>query len=583
MVRTGYLPTPVLKPEAAWSLTLVPEVPTVAHELPHRTEKHPEAFPVLTERQIEPFAAVGTRRVFAPGETVWPIGGIQTSLFIVKSGAVEVYQVSGRGEEHQVVVHQPGEFTGDIDLLSSNATVVGARAVGETETIEIPAKSLRALVVSNSELSDILLAAFLARRQELLESGLGSVTLIGSRYSPDTFRISEFLERNSRPFEYIDLESNENVSLLLEGFGVKVEETPILVDSGGAVYHNPSIERMAECFGLSRVDDTRIYDVVVVGAGPAGLASAVYAASEGLDVLIVDAVAPGGQASTSSKIENYLGFPTGISGRELAQRAFVQAEKFGARLAAPRRVEHLDVGVRPYALDIGGDQTVRGRTVVIATGAQYRRLPIENAERYEGRGIYFGATQMEARLCGGDEVAIVGGGNSAGQAAVFLSQRAKHVHIHIRSDSLDHSMSRYLIQRIEASPKITLHPQTEITALHGEDTLESIEITDRRTGECHSAPIRYAFIFIGATPNTKWLPPTVALDEKGFVRTGRDVHPEEMPADTWKTERPPYLLETNYPGLFAAGDVRAGSTKRVASAVGEGSIAVSFIHQVLAR
>jgi thioredoxin reductase (NADPH) len=340
---------------------------------------------------------------------------------------------------------------------------------------------------------------------------------------------------------------------------------------------------MAECFGLSRVDDTRIYDVVVVGAGPAGLASAVYAASEGLDVLIVDAVAPGGQAGTSSKIENYLGFPTGISGRELAQRAFVQAEKFGARLAAPRRVECLDVGARPYELDIGGEQTVRGRTVVIATGAQYRRLPIENAVQYEGRGIYFGATQMEAQLCANNEVAIVGGGNSAGQAAVFLSEKAKHVHVHIRSPSLEHSMSRYLIQRIESSPRITLHPRTEITALHGEDVLEAIEVTDRTTGACRRAPIRHAFIFIGASPNTGWLPPEVALDEKGFVRTGRDVSPEELAPEIWTVARAPYLLETNVPGLFAAGDVRAGSAKRVASAVGEGSIAVSFIHQVLAR
>lgn len=543
----------------------------------------PEAFPVLSPSQIEAFAAVGTQRVFDDGDEVWAIGAARMSLFVVLSGAVGVYQVSGRGEEHEVVVHQPGEFTGDIDLLSSKKAVVGGRAIGRTETIEVPAEKLRDLVVSNSELSDILLAAFLARRQELLERGLGSVTLVGSRFSPDTFRISEFLERNSRPFEFIDLESDANVSQLLEGFGVRVEETPILIDASGTVIHNPSIDRMAECFGLSHVDDTQIYDVVVVGAGPAGLASAVYAASEGLEVLIVDAVAPGGQASTSSKIENYLGFPTGISGRELAQRAFVQAEKFGARLAAPRKVERLDVSARPYALDIGGDQTVRGRTVVIATGAQYRRLPIEDARRYEGRGIYFGATPMEARLCENDEVAIVGGGNSAGQAAVFLSENAQHVHIHIRSASLDHSMSRYLIQRIESSPRITLHPETEISALIGEDALEGMEITDRATGTSRRVPIRHAFIFIGAAPNTEWLPAELGRDEKGFVRTGREVRPEEMAPAAWAPARPPYLLETNYPGIFAAGDVRSGSAKRVASAVGEGSIAVSFIHQVLAR
>jgi thioredoxin reductase (NADPH) len=340
---------------------------------------------------------------------------------------------------------------------------------------------------------------------------------------------------------------------------------------------------MARCFGLSRVDGERIFDVIVAGGGPAGLAAAVYAASEGLEVLIVDSVAPGGQASTSSKIENYLGFPTGISGRELAQRAYVQATKFGAEVAAPRAVAGLDVGNRPYALDIGDGQQVRGRTVVISTGAKYRRLPLPNAEKYEGRGIYFGATFMEARMCSQQEVVIVGGGNSAGQAAVFLSQHAKHVHIAIRSESLEHSMSKYLIHRIEASPKITLHPHTEITALAGDEVLEGIELTDNRTGESRTSDIQHAFIFIGATPNSDWLPPEIAVDGKGFVRTGRDLEPDELDADLWPVRRQPFLLETSVPGIFAAGDIRSGSTKRVASAVGEGSISVSFIHQVLAE
>jgi thioredoxin reductase (NADPH) len=323
--------------------------------------------------------------------------------------------------------------------------------------------------------------------------------------------------------------------------------------------------------------------VIVVGGGPAGLASAVYAASEGLSVLIVESIAPGGQASTSSKIENYLGFPTGITGRELAQRAFVQASKFGAEVAAPREALGLDVSRRPYVLDIGEGQTARGRTVVIATGARYRRLDVENAVRYEGRGIYFGATSMEARICVNEEVVIVGGGNSAGQAAVFLSQEARHVHIAIRSDSLEHSMSKYLIHRIEASPNITLHPRTEITALAGEEALEKIELTDNRSGESRWTDVRHAFIFIGASPNTGWLPPEVLLDARGFVHTGRDPHRDGQAPETWPLSRQPYLLETSVPGIFAAGDVRSGSTKRVASAVGEGSISVSFIHQVLAE
>jgi thioredoxin reductase (NADPH) len=546
-------------------------------------DKNPEAFPILTGDQLRVIAEFGTRRRFDDGDDVWQIGQPMTSLFVVERGAVEVYQVTGTGDEHRVVIHEPGEFTGDIDLLSTSATVVGARARGETETLEVSAERLRRLVVENSELSDILLAAFLARRQELIATGRGSLTIIGSRFSPDTFRIREFLERNSRPFEWVDVETDARVSRLLEGLGVGVDETPVVIDPSGRVFHNPSIEEMAECFGLSRVDEGQIYDVVVVGAGPAGLAAAVYAASEGLDVLIVDAVAPGGQASTSSKIENYLGFPTGISGRELAQRAYVQATKFGAEVAAPREVGGLDVSQRPYTLDVGAGQSARGRTVVIATGAQYRRLPLDNARDYEGRGIYFGATFLEARMCNQQEVVVVGGGNSAGQAAVFLSQHAKHVHVVIRSDSLEHSMSKYLIHRIDASPKITLHPHTEITALHGAESLERVELTDNRTSASRTVDIRHAFIFIGASPNTDWLPPEVARDSKGFVRTGRDLEPDEIESSRWSSGRPPYLLETNIPGVFAAGDVRSGSTKRVASAVGEGSISVSFIHRVLAE
>jgi thioredoxin reductase (NADPH) len=546
-------------------------------------DRKPEAYPTLSDEQIQLIAGVGYRRSFADGECVWGVGGEMTSLFVVQRGAVEVFQPTGTGDEHQVVVHQPGEFTGDIDLLSSSASVVGARAIGNTETIEVPAERLRQLVVENSELSDIVLAAFLARRQELLASGRGSLLIVGSRFSPDTFRIREFLERNSRPFEWIDLESDDRVAGLLEAFGVGVDETPIVIDPSGVVSHNPSVDELARCFGLSKVDERQIYDVIVVGAGPAGLASAVYAASEGLDVLIVDSVAPGGQASTSSKIENYLGFPTGISGRELAQRAYVQATKFGAEVAAPREVAGLDPRTRPYELDIGDGQTARGRTVVISTGAKYRRLPLANAERYEGRGIYFGATSMEARMCSQQEVVIVGGGNSAGQAAVFLSQHAKHVHIAIRSDSLVYSMSKYLIHRIEASPHITLHSFTEITALTGDEVLEGVELTDNRSGNSRQTDIRHAFIFIGAAPNTGWLPQEIAVDAKGFVRTGRDLEPGDRLPELWPAGRQPYLLETSVPGIFAAGDVRSGSTKRVASAVGEGSISISFIHQFLSE
>ena len=369
---------------------------------------------------------------------------------------------------------------------------------------------------------------------------------------------------------------------LLEGFGVSLADTPIIVGADGAVYRNPDIGEMAACMGLSTVEGEDIYDVIVVGAGPAGLAASVYAASEGLSVLAVDSIAPGGQASTSSKIENYLGFPTGISGRDLAQRAHVQAEKFGARLATPRAVVRLDCSQRPYAVDFNDGASVRGRTIVIATGAQYRRLPLDNARRFEGRGVYFGATAMEARLCANEEVFVVGGGNSAGQAAVYLAEHASHVHVCIRSASLEHSMSKYLIQRIEASPRITLHPHTEITKLHGETRLERVEAHNTQSGEALANEARHVFVFIGAAPNTEWLEDCVALDAKGFVRTGRDLAPNDFNPVEWPG-RAPHLLETNWPGVFAAGDARAGSTKRVASAVGEGSICVQFIHQTLAE
>lgn len=542
-----------------------------------------DLFPVLTEAQKSQVAQLGKTRVFEDKECVWEVGSPICSLFVVLSGAIEVFQPTAHGEEIQVVVHMPGEFTGDVDLLSGNMSVVGGRAVGVTKTIELEVECLRNIVVANSELSDVLLAAFLARRQDLLASGKGSTLILGSQFSPDTFRIREFMERNNRPFEWLDLEQNERVASLLDSFDVSVADTPVVIDPRGDVYRNPANDQLASCFGLSAVEDQQLYDVVVAGAGPAGLAAAVYAASEGLKVLVVDEVAPGGQASTSSKIENYLGFPTGISGRELAQRAIVQAEKFGATLASPRCVQKMAANQRPYLLHLSGSQSVMARSVVIATGAKYRRLPVANAEKFEGRGIYFGATQMEANMCGGEEVAIVGGGNSAGQAAVFLSQHARHVNIHIRRDSLEHTMSKYLIHRIEASQKITLHPFSEVTALHGDEMLQALEVTDRQSGNVQRKEIGHLFVFIGAAPNTTWLPTQVAVDAKGFVLTGRDLEYDDPVKPQWPLSRQPFLLETSLPGVFAAGDVRSGSTKRVASAVGEGSIAVSFIHQVLAE
>ena len=467
-------------------------------------------------------------------------------------------------------------------MLSGRRTLVRARASTSGEVIQLDRDHLLALVQTDSELSEILLRAFILRRVELIAHGLGDVVLVGSSHSPGTLRVKEFLTRNGHPFASIDLDRDADVQELLDRFQVTVDDVPVVICRGVVVLRNPTNQQLADCLGFNEgIDQSQIRDLVIVGAGPSGLSAAVYGASEGLDVLVLETNSPGGQAGSSSKIENYLGFPMGISGQELAARAYTQAQKFGAQLLIAKRATQLACDRQPYAIEIDHDLRVLARSIIIATGAEYRRLSLDNLSQFEGTGVYYGATFVEAQVCAGEEVIVVGGGNSAGQAAVFLAQTARRVHILIRSGGLAESMSRYLIRRIEETPTIVLRPHTVITALEGGDHLERVHWRDNQAGTSETHDICHVFAMTGAVPNTHWLDGCVVLDAQGFIKTGPDLSPEDLAAARWPLARAPHLLETSLPGVFAVGDVRGGNIKRVASAVGEGSIAVAFVHRVL--
>src|SRR5579859_1173395 len=556
--------------------TMIPVAPESA-SIP--AERREQMFPILSPAQIARVAAHGKKRFVKSGEILLEQGEQTRRFFLVISGKLEILRPSG-GEI--ITVHQAGQFAGDVHMLSGRSSVVRARMGEAGEVVEVDRDSLQKLVQTDSELSDIFMRAFIMRRVELIARGLGDVILLGSSHSAGTLRIKEFLMRNGHPYSYIDLERDASAQEFLDRFQVKVEEIPVLICRGNTALRNPSNQQVADCLGFNQaIDKTQVRDVVVLGAGPAGLAAAVYAASEGLDVLVLETNAPGGQAGSSSKIENYLGFPTGISGQELAGRANVQAQKFGAQVLISRAATRHLCDRKPYIVEIEGGSRLAARTVIMAMGAQYRRLPLPNLTRFEGNGVYYGATFIEAQLCEDDEVVVVGGGNSAGQAAVFLAQKAKRVYILVRGDGLAETMSRYLIRRIEENPVIELRTHTEITALDGGDQLERMCWRNNQTGEVEAREIQHLFLMTGATPNTGWLNGCVALDDKGFVKTGLDVQPEDLAAAHWPLTRPPLLFETSLPGVFAVGDVRAGNVKRVASAVGEGSIAVHLVHQVL--
>jgi|SoiMethySBSTD1v2_1073268.scaffolds.fasta_scaffold02325_11 thioredoxin reductase (NADPH) len=540
-----------------------------------------QIFPKLTPAQLRRVAARGQMRTMERGEVLYEQGDTGLPFFVVVSGEIEILRPSGGTVETLVTVHGPGQFSGEVGTLSGRRSLFRVRATKPGKAIELNRQQMLALMQSDAELGEIFTRAFILRRVELVAAGVGDVVLIGSTHSADTLRIKEFLMRNGHPYSYIDLEHDHDVQNLLDSFHLAASEIPVVICRGNIVLRDPSNQQIADCLGFNvSIDQTHVRDLVVIGGGPSGLAAAVYGASEGLDVLVLETGSPGGQAGSSSKIENYLGFPTGISGLELAGRAYNQAQKFGAEMLIAKGTR-LVCDSKPYIVEVENGARIPARAVVIATGAEYRRLPLKNLSQFEGTGVYYGATFMEAQLCGGEEVIVVGGGNAAGQAAVYMAETAKRVYMLVRSASLAESMSRYLIRRIEETDTIVFRPHTEIEALEGGSHLDSIRWRDNQTGQTEEHNIRHVFVMTGADPNTRWLNGCVELDARGFIKTGPDLSPENLSAARWPLARGPYLLETSLPGVFAAGDVRGGSIKRVASAVGEGSIAISLVHKVL--
>jgi thioredoxin reductase (NADPH) len=535
------------------------------------------AFPRLNDEQRARLRAAGEVRAVRSGEVLFRDGEAGYDFFVVESGVVAIVQ--GYGQENRVVAVQgPHRFLGELNLLTGAPAYLTAVVRDPGEVIQMAAARLVELVSEDEELSNLILRAYLSRREILIDLETG-VKLVGSRYSRDTRRLREFLARNRMPYQWMDLEDDEEADTLLQALGVEPAETPVVI-GGRGVLRNPSNAQLAAMLGFgSRGAPPAMCDLVIVGGGPAGLAAALYGASEGLDTQAIDAVAFGGQAGTSSRIENYLGFPTGISGSELAARAGLQARRLGARLVVPAEAMGLVREDAHYGVQLAGGEVVNGRTVIVATGAQYRRLDVPELDRYEGAGVYYAATQAEAQLCGGDPVLIVGGGNSAGQAAMFLSQHAASCRLLIRGSDLAKSMSRYLIDELERRPQIEVLTHREIVELKGEDALEAVIVTDTRTDERQELEAKALFVFIGASPHTDWLRDHVAMDEHCFLLTGGDVQGEHL---AQHGEERPFFLETSQPGIFAVGDVHSGSIKRVASAVGEGSMAVRLVHQRLA-
>ena len=532
----------------------------------------PQTFPELSPELVARVAAYGAEERLEKGTLIFELGQRGVDFFLVLEGKVEIFELDDYGEPNVFTVHGERQFTGELDLFNDRQILVSGRAGSDSRVIRVKRADFRRLVIAEPDIGEIIMRAFILRRVGLILHGQASVVVIGPGHGSDTLRLQRFLTRNAYPLRLLDTDIDPTGDGFVTCLDLTPVELPVVVAPGERVLRNPTNAALADELGLTeRIEAGRVYDVAVVGGGPAGLAAAVYAASEGLDTIVLEGMAPGGQAGTSSKIENYLGFPTGISGQALAGRAQVQAQKFGARLAVSRMVVGLDCERLPYQLRLDDGQSIAATTVVVATGARYRKLDVPNYDRFEGQGVYYAATAMEAQLCAGEDVVVVGGGNSAGQAAVFLARTAAHVHILVRGNGLAATMSDYLVQRIASSPKITVHARTEISALEGDHLLRQVTWTNRDSGAVSTHRIGSVFVMIGAEPNTEWLNGCLDLDGKGFIKTGKNAEGGAL-ASPFATTRA---------GVFAVGDVRSGSVKRVASGVGEGSVVVQAIHQFL--
>lgn len=542
-------------------------------------ERRHQIFPALTQAQMDVIGRYGERRRFPPGQVLFTQGDRHISAYAIVSGSIQIERNTAL-KSRVIGTFGPGMLSGDIGTLAGRAAVTTARTVSDCEMIVIDEESLRALVITEADLSELIMRAYILRRVAFIQDKEGGgVIVFGSHQTGSALALREFLGRNAQPAAYFDADEHEAAAGLMERFGITIDDLPAVVTTGGAVLKKPSNREVADAVGISPDDlNGRQFDLAVVGAGPAGLAAAVYGASEGLNVVVLDTKAAGGQAGTSSKIENYFGFPTGISGVALAGRGLSQARKFGAEVAVPIEVTSLNCEAdKSFDIQLDNGDSIRARSVVVATGARYRKPSIPDLERYEGRGIYYNASFMEATFCTKEDVIIVGGGNSAGQAAVFLSSHARHVHIVVRADGLAASMSQYLIQRIQAAGNITLHSRTQIVELQGDEKLQCVMC--QTNGEAPKAfEVQHVFLFLGAEPNTSWLSNCVTLDDNAFVLTGPQINSKD-----WPLERAPHYLETSHPGVFAVGDVRSGSVKRVAAAVGEGAAAIQALHQFLAE